>query len=1280
MIINFRQGIIQHSNDGSVQTFLEKNVNNVDLLVPNGPTLVSVSHLNENYTIVENVSILSAWSSIDTGTPTWLYWDINLGTGIRTFGSTIIEPTYGTTFPSSPVEDQHFFNTNDTQMYVYISGGWRTKIRVFAAKIWGSTFSPLGFNGSTLSYNGSQVQINIESNTGTILFDENTQPLKRTNGTFVTTEQKIFSNGSQINVLRLESTTIPVISEQNISKFSVVKFSNFGKISLTTALDTSPIIAISLNDMLVGYPGTVCIQGIVENSDWNFHTIGQELFIDDIPGYLTPTNHHIGNPNHIPVAKVLSPNSIVFGQTNSSGIGISTGSGGGGSSGPIALDDLTDVIITTPINNQLLKYDGTNWINSVVNSVNQNITLSGDITGSGTTSISVTLNTVPISKGGTGQITANLSLNALLPSQSGNNTKFLTTDGTNASWNLISLSSLSNVSLTSPTTGQILQYNGTNWINVTDNDSLSTLTDTIITTPLDGDLLQFIGTNWINLPIQFNTLTDANITNPIIGDTLKYDGTFFANVPFIMSSLFDVNITNTYYHLLTSRFIGWDTASSKWTDITIWTVPSPAGNADTFLTVDSLNNIVWTHRTEILNNVSLTSPSTNQILQYDGTNWINVNNPIPSQTGNSGKFLTTNGTTTSWATVSGGGGGSLTGYTSTTNTGLGIDNMVDTGGANSCTSIGYQSAKFGSTGATNNVSIGVQSALNNQIGTRNISIGDGSNYGNLGSDNIAIGHTALMANGATVQHFDNIAIGTNALITNEADGNVAIGSNSLSSNVVGLRNTSIGTNSLLLADNIDNTMIGFEAGKNHTGNFSTAIGSSTLQAGSIGYHVAIGYQALKSSTGLAAGNVAIGSTAATLLTTGSANVMVGESAGTKITTGSYNTILGSNALYNATTISEIIAIGYRALYSGTTCTACTAIGTRSLELNSTGTNNTGIGYYALSKVSNGTFNTGIGSNCLFSITTATLNTAIGFNAGKLTTGSSNTIIGAQAFATANSSANNVAIGYQAFTAATGSVTLGTAIGYRSLFSNTSGSANTAVGDSSMLSNSVGIQNVAVGSSALAGGTNAGQCVGIGFEAGKTNTTGLRNTSVGFRAMFSSDLLSDNTAVGYLALTSTSFTNTTGLGSNSIVTAANQVQLGDLNTITYVFGTVQNRSDKRDKNEIRDTILGLDFINKLRPVDYKWNYRDDYKIKNEYGEIVEILENNGSKTRNRFHHGLIAQEVQQIIEETGTDFGGFQNHSLSGGNDVMSIGYDEFIGPLIKAIQELTARIKILENR
>jgi hypothetical protein len=47
---------------------------------------------------------------------------------------------------------------------------------------------------------------------------------------------------------------------------------------------------------------------------------------------------------------------------------------------------------------------------------------------------------LPIANGGTGQTTANAALNALLPTQTGNASKYLQTDGTNATWDAISLS------------------------------------------------------------------------------------------------------------------------------------------------------------------------------------------------------------------------------------------------------------------------------------------------------------------------------------------------------------------------------------------------------------------------------------------------------------------------------------------------------------------------------------------------------------------------------------------------------------------------------------------------------------------------------------------------------------------------------------------------------------------------------------------------------------------------------------------------------------------------
>src|SRR5699024_10785567 len=122
------------------------------------------------------------------------------------------------------------------------------------------------------------------------------------------------------------------------------------------------------------------------------------------------------------------------------------------------------------------------------------------------------------------------------------------------------------------------------------------------------------------------------------------------------------------------------------------------------------------------------------------------------------------------------------------------------------------------------------------------------------------------------------------------------------------------------------------------------------------------------------------------------------------------------------------------------------------------------------------------------------------------------------------------------------------------------------------------------------------------------------------------------------------------------------------TTAHVAGTVQNRADARDKADVRDTILGLDFIEKLRPVDYRWDMREDY----------EDGQRDGSKKRDRFHHGVIAQELRDACASAGVEFGGLQDHSVNGGEDVLSIGYDELIGPLIKAVQELAARVRDIE--
>lgn len=240
---------------------------------------------------------------------------------------------------------------------------------------------------------------------------------------------------------------------------------------------------------------------------------------------------------------------------------------------------------------------------------------------------------------------------------------------------------------------------------------------------------------------------------------------------------------------------------------------------------------------------------------------------------------------------------------------------------------------------------------------------------------------------------------------------------------------------------------------------------------------------------------------------------------------------------------------------------------------------------------------------------------------------------------------------------------------------------------------------------------------LGYSLGTSLSSGTNNVAIGKFTMGNVTTNSSNVAIGERAYQGGNYSNSSCLGAGSSVTGSNQVQLGNSSTTTYAYGAVQNRSDERDKADVRDTELGLEFVNALRPVDFKWDMREYYRqeapnpvakpeelkedasdeekskyaeklaaheaylvLKNNWEEDVKLsnITHDGSKKRNRFHHGLIAQEVKAVLDAKGIDFGGFQDHKIAGGDDVLSIGYAELIAPMIKAIQELSAEVASLK--
>jgi len=304
---------------------------------------------------------------------------------------------------------------------------------------------------------------------------------------------------------------------------------------------------------------------------------------------------------------------------------------------------------------------------------------------------------------------------------------------------------------------------------------------------------------------------------------------------------------------------------------------------------------------------------------------------------------------------------------------------------------------------------------------------------------------------------------------------------------------------------------------------------------------------------------------------------------------------------------------------------------------------------------------------------AVYNTAIGFQALNSVANSSNgnnTAVGALALANLNS-------------ANSGEAQQNTAVGTQALEANTTASNNTALGHQALQANTTGANNAAVGLRAAYANTTGEQNCAMGYRAFYSNTSGLGNVALGNAALYENTTGNNNVALGRTAgryevgtTNPANYNNAICLGYQAYAGGNNQVQLGNSSTTTYAYGSVQDRSDKRDKTDIRDTRLGLEFIKSLRPVDFRWDMRDDYF--DDVDDERVAVPKDGSRKRNRFHHGLIAQEVKQAADEQGIDFGGYQDHKVNGGVDVLSLGYSELIAPLIKAIQEQQAVIEQLQ--
>jgi hypothetical protein len=483
----------------------------------------------------------------------------------------------------------------------------------------------------------------------------------------------------------------------------------------------------------------------------------------------------------------------------------------------------------------------------------------------------------------------------------------------------------------------------------------------------------------------------------------------------------------------------------------------------------------------------------------------------------------------------------------------------------------------------------------------------------------------------------NLAVGLNALKLNTTGNpNTALGYQSLSHNTTGNNNTAVGYNSL--SDNTTgyyNTAVGnYSLLNNSTGIYNTATGTDALISNTSGNtNTAMGVNALYLNT-TGSSNTALGPFAMEENTTGASNTAIGLSAAFNNGTGHSNVAIGTQALYMNTTTNNLVAIGDSAMYNNTGLFN-TAVGSKSLYTNTTGIDNSANGYQALYANTNGSYNTATGYSALLSNTTGSYNTATGITALRNnTTASYNTAVGSFALSANTTGADN------------------TSTGYGALLSNTTGYSNTAIGEYNQPNTAGGWQNTSVGASSL---TN--------------NTSGSYNTAVGYNT--------DNSE--------STNVNTTCLGIDATATGDNMVRIGNV-FVTSIGGQVgwTTLSDGRFKENIKENVPGLSFINLLRPVTYNLNRK---KVNDFTGVTARRQELQKKDPQEKFLEGdkysplttgFIAQDVEQAAKKVNYNFSGVDVPKNN--KDMYGLRYSDFVVPLVKAVQELSKQNDSLNNQ
>ena len=234
----------------------------------------------------------------------------------------------------------------------------------------------------------------------------------------------------------------------------------------------------------------------------------------------------------------------------------------------------------------------------------------------------------------------------------------------------------------------------------------------------------------------------------------------------------------------------------------------------------------------------------------------------------------------------------------------------------------------------------------------------------------------------------------------------------------------------------------------------------------------------------------------------------------------------------------------------------------------------------------------------------------------------------------------------------------------------------------MTSNS--LYNIALGEDTNTITSGTGRNICIGHRVLRTASSAQFNTCVGVFAGTAMNTGSNNALFGYYAGIAARGDNNVLLGYEAGATGTNDLTTGDNNVVIGAgsevsAATVSNEvniyngsvtarfqgaaaawsfvSDARDKKDVEDLELGLDFVTKLKPRKFKWDLR------------------NSNVDKNKEASGFIAQEVKEVLDEIENDYTGIVD---TNNPDQYTVSQANIIPMLVNAIKELKQEINDLK--